>query len=122
MNIRDISSGELAELIIRGMQEKKGVEIVRMDLRKISKSLVDYFVVCHATSNTHAEAITDSVEKIVKTTTGLNPSHIEGTELREWVLIDYFDVVVHIFLEPVRKFYRLEELWADADITKIEEQ
>lgn len=122
MNKQEISSEELAGFVIEGMQEKKGYEIVLMDLRGIHKSLADFFVICHATSATQAEALTDSVEAIVRQRAGQKPRSVEGTQHAEWILMDYFDVVVHIFLDSVRNFYKLESLWADAKLTKIEEQ
>jgi ribosome-associated protein len=122
MKRNDGSASELANLAVVAIEEKKGIDIVQIDLRGIHNSTVDFFVICHASSVTQAEAIADEVEKMVKLTTGLNPKHVEGKQLREWILIDYFDVVVHIFLEPIRGFYRLEELWADGIITRIEEK
>lgn len=118
----DASSAEVALFIIEGMLEKKGLKIVKLDLRKIHNSVVDYFIICHATSTTHADALAESVEAFVKKNTGQNPRQREGMQSREWILIDYFDVVAHIFLEPVRSFYRLEELWADAESEEINEQ
>lgn len=119
---RDTFSGEVAGLIVQGMLEKKGLKIITLDLRKIHNSVVDYFIICHATSTTHADTLAESVEETVKKSTGQNPRQREGMQLREWILIDYFDVVAHIFLEPVRSFYRLEELWADAEKEEITEQ
>lgn len=119
---KEINSTALAKQIIFGMQEKKGYDIVQIDLRGIQNSVLDYFVICHATSAPQAEALAESVEEIVKKNSGENPRNVEGLQHKEWILIDYFDVVAHIFLEPVRQFYKLEDLWADANITKPEER
>ncbi len=113
------ASTMLAEIIIRGIQEKKGLEIVSIDLRELKNAISDYFVICHGTSRTHVEALAESVEKEVKTATGANPWHAEGFENSEWILLDYADVVVHIFQESKRRFFNLEGLWADATITTI---
>ncbi len=107
--------------IIKAIQEKKGKNIINLNLKKIENSVCDNFIICHGTSKTHVEAIADSVEEFVKKNTGVIPWHKEGYENAEWILIDYFDIVVHIFSEDTRKFYNLESLWADADTTIIEE-
>jgi len=115
------ASGLLADIIIHGMQEKKGQDIILMDLRKIHNAMSDYFIVCHGTSKTQVDAIANAVAEEVKKAIGENPIHKEGLENSEWILMDYFDVVVHIFEESRRDFYNLEKLWADAEITKIKE-
>jgi ribosome-associated protein len=112
---KKFTSSEIAALVVEGMQEKKGNEIVLLDMRKIENRIADYFVICHATSTTQADALMESVDEIVKKGSGYNPYQIEGRQNAEWILIDYIDVVVHIFLEPVRAFYNLEALWADAE-------
>ncbi len=108
------ASGMLSEIIIKGLQEKKGVDIVSLDLRKLPHSISDYFILCHGTSRTHVHALAESVEKEVRQAVGVSPIHTEGLENSEWILLDYFDVVVHIFQENRRSFYNLEGLWADA--------
>ena len=104
----------LAEIIIKGMQEKKGIDIVKLNLSVIPNSITDYFVICQGSSRSQVEAIADSVQFEVKKAVGANPWHKEGRENSEWVLLDYFDVVVHIFQPEARNFYQLEKLWADA--------
>jgi ribosome-associated protein len=116
------SSSKLAEAVILGMQEVKGKEICALDLRKLPNSVSDFFIICHGTSDTQVEAIARSVQKIVSEKIGENPLHKEGTDKAEWILLDYFDVVVHIFKEEARSFYNLEKLWADADVKEIEYQ
>jgi len=117
-----VSSTILADVIITGLQERKAKEIHLIDLRSIGNTLCDYFVVCHGTSSTHAEALADAVEDEVRTNLSEKPSHKEGLGNAEWILLDYFDVVVHIFQESNREFYNIEDLWADAQITVIEDQ
>ena len=109
-----------AQAIVDGILSKKGKQIAVMDLEKIPNSVAAYYIVCHGTSSTHTKAIAKSVEEYTKNKTGFNPLTKEGTENAEWILIDYADVVVHIFQETIRNHYKLEELWADAEIQIIE--
>jgi len=108
------TSGMLADIIVKGMQEKFGLDIVKLNLSGIPNSITDYFVICHGASRSQVDAIADSVQAEVKKAVGGSPSHKEGFENCEWILLDYFDVVVHIFQEDKRGFYQLEKLWADA--------
>jgi len=110
----------LAETIVAAMQEKKAKNITIMDLKKIGSRICDYFVICHATSNTQVDAIAHSVEDYVRKNIGEKPWHTEGFENSEWILVDYVDVVAHVFQEEKRSFYNIEELWADADIKEYE--
>lgn len=105
-----------SELAIHGIQEKKGNEIVRLDLRNINSSVADYFIVCHAESSTQVKAIASSVEEEVFKASKQHPYRIEGLEHGEWVLLDYIDVVVHIFKTDKREFYGIEDLWGDAEM------
>lgn len=116
------NSEKLAEAAVRGIQEVKGHEILSIDLRKLPNSVSDFFIICHGTSNTQVEAIARSVEKTVFTEFQENPIHKEGKENASWILLDYFNVVVHVFEEEARHFYNLEKLWADADVKEIEHQ
>ncbi len=118
MQPRDVSSEELSGLLMEAMLDKKGENVVRLDLRSIPNRAVDFFVICHGNSGTQVDAITESVHRTVKQATGHSPRSTEGRQLNEWVLIDYFDVVAHVFTGPVRAFYRLEDLWADAEVFK----
>ena len=102
--------------VVTAMQEKKAKNIISLRLNKIPNSVAEYFVICHAPSKTQVEAIYDIVVENVKKECGINPYHREGYENSEWILIDYSDVVVHIFQESIRSFYQLEELWADAKL------
>ena len=110
----------LLETIIEGIQELKGINTAILDLKKIETAVCKYFVICSGTSNTHVSSITDSVKKIVSKEIQEKPWHIEGLNTSEWVLIDYSDIVVHVFQEQTRDFYRLEDLWGDAEIRTIE--
>lgn len=110
------SPAHISELIIHGMQEKKGNEIVRLDLRNIHSSVADYFVVCHAESSTQVKAIASSVEEEVNKAFNQSPWRAEGLSHGEWIILDYIDVVVHIFKTEKRQFYGIEELWGDAEM------
>lgn len=105
-----------SELAILGMQEKKGNEIVRLDLRNINGSVADYFIICHAESSTQVKAIASSVEAEVFKASKQHPYRTEGLEHGEWILLDYIDVVVHIFKTDKRAFYGIEDLWGDAEM------
>ena len=109
-------SAYLSELAIYGIQEKKGNDIVRLDLRNIFSSVSDYFVICHADSSTQVKAIANSVEEEIFKATQQEPWRKEGLEYGEWILLDYIDVVVHIFSTDKRDFYGVEDLWGDAEI------
>ncbi|WP_256010982.1 ribosome silencing factor [Desertivirga xinjiangensis] len=106
----------ISELVIHGIQEKKGNEIVRLDLRNIHSSIADYFVICHAESSTQVRAIASSVEEEVFKASNQLPVRVEGLEYGEWVLLDYVDTIVHIFKTEKRQFYGIEELWGDAEM------
>jgi ribosome-associated protein len=106
----------ISELAIFGIQEKKGNEIVRLDLRNINSSVSDYFVICHADSSTQVKAIANSVEEEIFKATQQEPWRKEGLQYGEWILLDYIDVVVHIFRTDKREFYGVEDLWGDAEI------
>jgi len=117
-----VKSDELAAIIVKGIQEKKGEHIVQMDLSNVEGAVTDYFVICEANSTTQIDAIKDSIAKEVKEILGEKPWHVEGTSNLEWVLIDYVNVVAHIFNREKREFFNLEELWADAKIKEIKEE
>ena len=111
-----VSTKKLINAIITGIQEKKGEEIISLNLLKIHNSVCDYFIICHGNSNTQVDAITGSIEEYVRESVGENPWQKEGFENSEWVLLDYVNVVVHIFQKETRTFYNIEELWGDAEI------
>lgn len=120
--LKQANSTLLSEVIIKGIQEKKGHDISCLDLRKVDNAICDYFIICHGDSTTQVDAIADSVLHEVNVERQEKPWNKEGFQNSEWILIDYTDVVVHVFHKPKRDFYRLEELWADAVVTNIEDQ
>lgn len=107
-------SNKLADIVVLGMQEKKGNEIVKLDMREINATVSDYFVICHADSNVQVNAIAQSVEEEVYKAFGQGPWHKEGQGNGEWILLDFVDVVVHVFKTDKRSRYRIEDLWGDA--------
>lgn len=109
-------STSISELAVRGIQEKKGNDIVRLDLRNIHSSVADYFVVCHAASPTQVKAIAQGVEEEVYKALKLDPWRKEGMQNADWIILDYIDVVVHIFRTDKREFYGIEDLWGDAEM------
>lgn len=118
-NTEDFTAEKLVETIIFGILEKKGLEITKIDFSKMQNSISKYFIVCHGTSTSHIDAIADSVEEQVFKQLGDKATYTEGKENKEWILVDFIDVVVHIFQEPTRRFYNIEGLWADAKIDTI---
>lgn len=106
---------EILATVVNAMDAVKGKEIVTLDLRETGTAVTDYFVICHATSKVQVDAIADKIIDEVRDKNGVKPYHIEGRDNTEWILIDFVDVVVHVFLQSMRKFYQLEELWADAE-------
>lgn len=113
-------SKKLSEVVVKGMQEKKASDIVVMDLRKVKNAVADYFVICSGTSDTQIDAIAESIDKEVSKSLKQNPWHQEGKTNKEWILIDYVDVVAHVFKKEQRDFYSLENLWGDAEIVSVE--
>ncbi len=112
---------KLRDLIVKGMQEKKASEIVVMDLRKVKNAVADFFIICSGSSDKQLDAIADSVDEEVFKGLKENPWHVEGKNNKEWMILDYINVVAHIFRKDRRTFYALEKLWGDAEITEIEE-
>ena len=112
------ANSRIFKLIIKAIQDKKGENIVSLDLRKIPEAVSDYFIVCEATSTTQVKAIADHVEETVKKQTGELPYRHEGYHALQWVLIDYVNIVVHVMQSETRKFYKLEEMWSDAQLVE----
>ena len=110
----------LIEFVVTAMCDKKARNPVIIDFATMKENVYDAFVICHGTSRTQVEAIADHIVMEVKKQTGQNPWHKEGYENAEWILIDYIDVVIHVFQEERRRFYNIEQLWADATITKVD--
>ena len=109
----------LEDSITEAMLDKKAKEPIVISFAKIKNTICDLFILCHGTSRPHAEAIAEGVIIAAKKQTGQLPLHREGFENAEWILIDYGDIIVHIFQESTRKFFNLEQLWADADIRMV---
>jgi len=121
MKKRSDGADVLLKSITKGIFDKKGHDVLKIDLRKLENRIADYFVICHGTSTTQVDSICDSVEDTVRDIAGEKPLHVEGLDNCFWVLLDYGNVIVHIFLEEYRSFYSLESLWADASIEKMED-
>ena len=109
----------LIEKIVDGISDVKGENIKMIDLRKIENRICDFYIICSGSSNTHVSAILESVKKKISKSLKEKPSHTEGEENAEWILLDYINVVVHIFQEQVREFYNIEELWGDCKINMV---
>ncbi|WBU89968.1 ribosome silencing factor [Cellulophaga omnivescoria] len=120
MQKKTASADELITLILQGIEDVKGHDINLLDLREIENTVCDYFVVCNGTSNTHVNAIVSSIQKTVSKAIQDKPWHVEGSDNSEWVLLDYVNVVVHVFQKQTRDFYDIEGLWGDAKVTAIE--
>jgi ribosome-associated protein len=110
---------ELPKAIIESIEEKKGKEIVTLDLTTIQNAVADYFIICHGDSRTQVETIAGFIEENVARLTGQVPDHVEGYDNAEWILIDYFNVVIHVFQEDIRRHYKLENLWGDAEVVHL---
>ena len=118
---RDTRTERLNHSIIEGIRDKKGKKIVLLDLRRLGDAPADFFIICEGDSNTHIKAISDSIYKKVKEETLTVPSHVEGSQNAKWVLMDYFNTIVHVFYPETREFYDIEQLWSDADATEFAE-
>lgn len=119
---KEINIEEKLKLILEAIKEKKGNQIVSINLQKVSNSIADYFVICHGESTTQVDAIADGIEDKLRKEAKIKPHHVEGRDNKQWILLDYFDTLVHVFLEEKRAFFNLEELWADGEIENIEDK
>ncbi|MEQ8239133.1 MAG: ribosome silencing factor [Cyclobacteriaceae bacterium] len=120
-NKRITDSKKISELVVQGMLDKKATNIVVMDLKNVKNAIADYFILCSGNSDTQIDAISESIEEVVFKNQKENPWKREGRENKEWILIDYVDVVAHVFNKDKRVFYGLDELWGDAEMTYIEQ-
>ena len=111
-------NSKIFKAIINAIQEKKGENIISLDLRKIPEAVADFFIICEASNTTQLKAIADFIEVDVKDKCDEPPYKHEGKQAQQWILIDYVNVVVHVMLPEPRKFYRLEEMWSDASVTE----
>ena len=114
-------NSKLFKTIIGAIQKKKGENILSLDLRKVHEAVADFFIICEATSHVQVKAIANNVEDEVRRICGELPYRHEGHQALQWVLIDYVNIVVHIFQPDIRKFYRLEEMWSDGDLEEHDE-
>lgn len=121
INTRTQASEQLNQLIVEGIQDKKGKNIVQLDLRNLGDAPTDFFIICEGDSNTHVKAISDSIYKKVKESLETMPTHMEGSTNAKWILMDYFNTVVHVFYPETREFYEIEQLWSDAKVTEFGE-
>ena len=119
MTNKKVNNDQLIAVIIKGIEEIKGEDIQLFDLREIENTVIDYFIICTGNSNTQVNAISQSVQKLVSKELKDKPWHIEGEGNAEWILMDYVNLVVHIFQKQTREFYDIEGLWGDAKITTI---
>lgn len=114
--VRLTQRSKIIKSIITAIQEKKGENIISLDLKKINEAVADFFIICEAGSQPQVRAIADHVEHLVKAECDEMPYHKEGLQAQQWVLLDYVNVVVHVMLRENREFYKLEEMWSDATI------
>jgi ribosome-associated protein len=117
---KEVNNDALLANIIKGIEEVKGNDIDILDLRALENTVCDYFVICNGNSNTQVNAIVNSVQKIVSKELKDKPWHVEGSDVADWVLMDYVHIVVHVFQKHIREYYNIESLWGDAKITSIE--
>lgn len=119
MTKENSNADQLIAVILSGIEDVKGQNINILDLREIENTVCDYFIICEGTSNTQVNAIVNSIQKKVSKETKDKPWHIEGSDNAEWVLMDYVNVVVHVFQKHTREYYDIESLWGDAKTTEI---
>ena len=114
-----VKTKELVDIITRGIQEKKGQDIVITDMAGIEGAICQYFIICQGNSPSQVDAITDSIEEFTRKEAGEKPVRVIGREHSMWVAMDYTDVLVHIFVPDMRQYYNLEKLWEDASLERI---
>lgn len=117
---KEVNSEVLSQWVVDGMLEKKAIDVVLLDLREVKHAIADYFVICSGNSDTQIDAISESIEHEIHKHVKQNPWKREGHQNKEWILLDYVDVVAHVFNKEKRTFYGLEELWGDARVTQIQ--
>ena len=121
-SVKGVKTEQLIDAIVEGIQRTKGIDIIKIDLTKIHHTECKYFIICHGNSNTQVDAIAHSVEDTVVELINEKAWHVDGYRNSLWILLDYADVMVHVFQKEARDFYNLEGLWADAKITEIEDE
>jgi len=115
-----LSEEALNDLIIDAIQDIKGKNVLKLDLRDLDEAPTNFFIICEGDSNTQVKAISDNIHKRIKEEARQLPSHYEGQQTSLWILMDYFSTVVHVFYKDTRKFYELEDLWSDANFTEYQ--
>ncbi|MFK7949012.1 MAG: ribosome silencing factor [Saprospiraceae bacterium] len=115
-----LSADKLNELIIEAIQDKKGIDVIKIDLRHLSEAPTDFFIICHGNNENQVKAIADNIEFEVKMKGNELPLHTEGKQNSVWILVDYFDTVVHVFHHEAREYYGLEKLWSDGKVTEYQ--
>jgi ribosome-associated protein len=115
----ELFKGNLEELIIQALIEKNGTDIVNINLKKINHVFFDNFIICTGNSKTHVDTLSEFVQETTKKKANIKPTFVEGIENGEWILLDYFNIIVHIFQPKTREYYNLERLWGDAEIQKF---
>ena len=111
-----MDSDQINSLIIDSISDIKGQNIIKIDLRNLDDAPTDYFIICDGSSNTQVSAIADRIQERMKKEAATLPDHVEGNKNNTWILIDYFDTVVHVFYSETRSFYDLEDLWSDGHV------
>ncbi|WP_456421135.1 ribosome silencing factor [Lutibacter sp.] len=119
MTKKNVSADGLIAVILKAIDEVKGLDIQLLDLREIENTVCDYFIISTGTSNTHVNSISGAIQKRVGKLSKEKPWHVEGEGNAEWILLDYVNVVVHVFQKHIRDYYDIESLWGDAKITEI---
>ncbi len=119
MTIENSNADQLITVILDGIEDVKGQNTNILDLRELENTVCDYFIICEGTSNTQVNAIVNSIQKKVSKVLKDKPWHIEGSDNAEWVLMDYVNVVVHVFQKHIREYYDIESLWGDAKTIEI---
>jgi len=117
---KQVDSETLSRIIVDGMLEKKASDVLVMDLRDINDAFTNYLILCNGSSDTQIDAISDSIETFVENSTNQRVWHKEGQKNKEWILLDYVDVVANVFKKETRSFYNLEQLWGDAKLNYID--
>jgi len=120
MTKKKVTVEMMVEVAVKGLQEKKGIDIVSIDLRGVSGAFTDFFVICHGGSGRQIDALADSVENEMRLALKEKAAIREGNDVSEWILLDYYNIIVHIFTESKRNFYHLEDLWGDGKIKSYE--
>jgi ribosome-associated protein len=120
--VKETETEQLVKAIVEGIQRKKGIDLIKIDLTKINHTECKYFIICHGNSNTQVDAIAHSVEETVEELINEKAWHKDGYRNSIWILLDYADIMVHVFQKESRQFYDLENLWADAPIEIIKEE